>query len=142
MHARQQILNAVIQALIAGVPAVQRRVAEDVALEIPEGELPAIVVRVTDEQIVQQLQVKERRLRVEIVAGAQGKQLQGELNALTAAVEVALDGGLTFAPSHIPLQHQAVTAEVAPSAAKKTGAVMLAYEATYYTPSGDPSQIL
>lgn len=142
MHARQQILNAVIQALIAGVPVVERRVTEDVALEVPEANLPAIVVRVTDEQVSHQVQVKERRLRVEIAAAAQGKHLQGELNAIAAAVEVALDKGLDFSASHIDLQHQAVTAEAAPNASKKTGAVVLAYEATYYTPPGKPEQIL
>lgn len=143
MHARQQILNAAIVALKAGVPSVQDRVLEDDGLELPEDKLPAVVVRATDEVVEHGAQVKERRLRLEIAAGAMAKTgLQAVLNELAAYIEATLDGGLTVSGKALNLRHTAVASDVAANAARKAGSVLFAYELIYFTHPGAPGTIL
>lgn len=141
MHARQQILAAVIAALKAGVPLAKGRVDEDQDIEQPDAELPAILVIAGHEDVQLGLQVKERLMDLDIVAGASAKSgMQGALNALAAQVEATLDNGITVNGVFVPLQHQSVDADVSAALARKTGAVALRYRALYLTALGQPEQ--
>lgn len=156
-HVRQQVLDAAIAALKAGVPLVRERVVEDLDDEIDAsastsngaGNLPCIVVRADRELIEQQHGSKKRYLRLTCIAyAASGSRLQTVLNDIAADMETVLDAGLTVSGKSIKLLHPqpgqapAIELDYSSRLERKTGALAVTYFALYATAHGQPRQLL
>ena len=145
-HVRRQLREAVSNAL-DGLPTTGARVFDSRVYPLQDTELPALrIYAESEEALVDTIHTPaliERtvELRIEGVAKA-AADLEDTLDAISAEVETALAGGVSFGGKTVTLVYVGCEITLSGEGEKATGSIALRYSAVLFNLAGTPDVLV